>query len=111
MISFFKQLYCRALLELDLAIWWYQTTKLRKNQFSYTKVVLVSNLMTTIATSKVEALYVAALRDRGFKIYVLLPTPNSIIQRIFVRQVRLTLSILQILKKSIVMERIKIMQE
>ncbi len=39
--------------------------------------------MTTIATSKVEALYGAALRDQGFKICVLLHSPDSITQRIF----------------------------
>jgi hypothetical protein len=74
----------RALLVLDALKWWHDTHALRQRPVpARSKTLLVVDLMTMISNAKVEALLTAALRRRGYRPVVLLPSSTSVIERIY----------------------------
>lgn len=74
----------RLLLELDLVHWRRQTKPLRRiGRCNSGKTVLFCNLMTIVATAKVEAIFAAAMAVRGYRPVILLSQHNHLIERIF----------------------------
>lgn len=68
----------------DLFIWSYKTIRSRNfNISSESKTLMISCLATIIATAKFESLISYYLKRRGYKVYVLLPSQNKDIERIF----------------------------
>jgi hypothetical protein len=83
MSGLISRLRTRLLLELDGWHWRRQASTLKSSAPSPTKTMLICDLMTTFATSKVQALFAAAMRGRGFRVVVLLPGPYSLLERLY----------------------------
>ena len=83
MSSLASRLYARALVELNLLDWQASTAAFRaKSHPRPERTVLICALMTSIASSKAEAMFAAALREHGMRVVVLLPNRSSVIERI-----------------------------
>lgn len=84
MINLAKRIYARALIEVDLLLWWFRTLPVRsKATPPKTNSVLVCALMTMYAAAKVEAMLVSALVSRGYRAVVLLPSRSRAIEKIY----------------------------
>ena len=82
--SIYKRLHRRALVEMDLTDWRWQTRQLRRfTPMPASKKVLFCDLISSIATAKTEAVFASALERRGVDTAVLLKQPSSILERIF----------------------------
>ncbi len=74
----------RALLELDLMLWRRSLRDLKHSGRPVAgKTVVFCQLMASIATVKVEALLASRLRRLGYRIAVILPKTDPILERIF----------------------------
>ena len=74
----------RALLELDLMLWRRSVRGLRHSGRPVAgKTVVFCQLMASIATVKVEALFAYRLRELGYRIAVILPRTDPVLERIF----------------------------
>lgn len=84
MTSLYSRIKTRLLLELDGLYWRRQNVALRRAALPEPcKTALICNLMTTFATTKVEALYAAALRQRGYRVVILLPSRYPLMQSLY----------------------------
>jgi len=71
-------------IEADAFLWHRSLTKIRSTLPPKEKgKVLICNLMTMIATAKIEALFAATLRQKGYRSIVLLEGPAPFIEKLY----------------------------
>lgn len=83
-MSFWKRVKTRACVELDMLKWKSQTASLKAVTCSKPiKTVLFCDLLTMVATAKVEALFAKFLALRGYRVVVLFRSRNRHMERLF----------------------------
>ncbi|MEM7651916.1 MAG: hypothetical protein AAF220_01920, partial [Pseudomonadota bacterium] len=80
----FNRIRERLLVELDLLMWqWQNRARRRVPVPAPQKRALISGLLTSYATAKVEAIYAGELRQQGYAVTVILERSNRLLERIF----------------------------
>ncbi|MCM0018584.1 MAG: hypothetical protein NBV67_01185, partial [Tagaea sp.] len=78
-----RELWRRAVLELDAREWARKTAPLAVRASAGTKRVLFCEAVWMLATSKVESLFAAGLAREGYESHLLLPARNRAVERAF----------------------------
>lgn len=78
-----RELWRRAVLELDAREWARKTAPLATRAVRGGKRVLFGEAVWMLASAKVESLLAAALAREGYEIHLLLPTRNRAVERVF----------------------------
>jgi hypothetical protein len=80
----FNKNWSRFILTIDLIIWFFETHTFRKRVIKNNKKkVIFCDLLNMYSTSKIEAIFAAALSLEGFNTIVLLPNRSWLIEKIF----------------------------
>lgn len=69
---------------LDLIKWYFRTEKLRiKGNFLFDKTLIISELNTSLATIKVNAIYASCLKKKGYKAFIIFKSKQFLYEQYY----------------------------